>query len=528
MPPLARRVEFNDRFFIVSSLLITALILGLHLSGYLLAGNGLVFTGSVINTGDASVYLAAMRQGASGQWLFDIQFTPEAVTPRFQYLFYLLLGRLAAVLPGGFEAWWHAARVFANLVALFTLWWAAGRVRPDDQPGRRFTWLFIVASGGAGWLALPLGRSLATLPDLGMSEWTMFFTLLSPAHYSLGLALTVGLVMLATDEASLSSLRRVVAGWLLALMLAVVYPYAVPIAAAVLAAAWLISYSRSGRWRRAGVVTAIATAWLPLALYYGWFLKGDAYWWQTHVAANRVPAPDVTGMLLGLGLPGLLAIVGIPRWLRQGRTPLIPTWLAAQVALLFVPVPYHGRFALALMVPVGLLAANWLLDLVPRRLARPAPALALLLLLVALSSLFSAARLLRNVQRSTGWAYYVPHGEIEAARWLGMRSRPDDVILVYHQMGNLLPRYAPGRVFIGQSFLTAGVDEKARLVNGFWHEDAPPGWREALLAEWNVAWIYLGSFEAALVTGDVIPPAEPVYDANGVRIFAVTPRLEGR
>jgi len=55
---------------------------------------GMVFLGSLLNTDDTAQFLAAMRQGAEGNWIYRNQFTPEDTRPLVMYPMYMLWGKL--------------------------------------------------------------------------------------------------------------------------------------------------------------------------------------------------------------------------------------------------------------------------------------------------------------------------------------------------------------------------------------------------------------------------------------------------
>ncbi|RLC86261.1 MAG: hypothetical protein DRI79_10275, partial [Chloroflexi bacterium] len=59
-----------------------------------------VFSGFNFLMDDAFSYLAKMRQGAEGAWLFHIAYTPEPHPGTLFFPFHLLLGKVAALLPG--------------------------------------------------------------------------------------------------------------------------------------------------------------------------------------------------------------------------------------------------------------------------------------------------------------------------------------------------------------------------------------------------------------------------------------------
>jgi hypothetical protein len=60
------------------------------------AGSGHVFAGFLLNPLDGATYLAKMRQGWEGNWLFTLPFTADPGPGSFLFTYYLLLGPLPA------------------------------------------------------------------------------------------------------------------------------------------------------------------------------------------------------------------------------------------------------------------------------------------------------------------------------------------------------------------------------------------------------------------------------------------------
>jgi hypothetical protein len=58
-------------------------------------------------------------------------------------------------------------------------------------------------------------------------------------------------------------------------------------------------------------------------------------------------------------------------------------------------------------------------------------------------------------------------------------------------------------------------------VEQFWDEGMAESWRESFLEEWGITYIYEGRYEQEIMQGNVRPPGEIVYEANGVRIYRV-------
>ena len=68
-----------------------------YLVGWLRSTPDRTFGGFAFAIEDGYSYLAKMKQGAEGSWLFRLPYTSEAHTPTIFYIFYLLLGKLSAL-----------------------------------------------------------------------------------------------------------------------------------------------------------------------------------------------------------------------------------------------------------------------------------------------------------------------------------------------------------------------------------------------------------------------------------------------
>ena len=103
-------------------LLWSMLILGLtclpYLYAYLVTPDDMQFTGLLSNPVDGNSYLAKMRQGAQGSWLFHLPYTSEDHDGAFIFTYYLLLGRLSAPLGLPLILTYHLARIVNSLILL--------------------------------------------------------------------------------------------------------------------------------------------------------------------------------------------------------------------------------------------------------------------------------------------------------------------------------------------------------------------------------------------------------------------------
>jgi len=495
-----------------------------YLAAWALAPVGQVFTGALINPNDLSVYLSALRQGARGEWLFHFAFSPEPIPPRLTYPLYLLTGKLIPPSGDSGPILFHALRAAMVVVALIGLVYWVRCALPGRTRTQLTAWLLIVFGGGFGWLLAPIVNDRLLIPDLSVPEWGGFMALFHTPHFALGLgleAMLFGALLQMTQPSS--RWRSTILASTLALIAGLIYPYNIPVIGLIIGVYVLTRTIREprGAWREWSRGTILLAPLSALLLYYGVEARSDPYWELTHVSNNIVSPPLPLGIVIGFGLTGVLALIGGWRWMRHEGNWLAPTWAIVNLLALYVPVPFSGRFALGLAVPIGTLAAYGLEQVVLATRTSGRSGLARRMAIgLGMPSVLTLL-ILRSVLLPREFPYYLPAAEVRAAEWLAQHSDANDLILAYHPMGNYLPRVIDGRVFVGQLYLTVSLNEKLRLVERFWDEETPAAWRERFVREWGITHIYQGQHEQGITVGKVIPPGEIVYHSEGVTIYEV-------
>ena len=206
-----------------------------------LADDAHVFSGFVYNTEDGNSYIAKMRQGARGEWLFHLPFTTEAHPGAWLYTFHLLLGKIAAGLGLSFQLAYHLARITLGLGLLATVYVFVARFVADVAI-RRLAWLLTAIGSGLGWLLTFLGATqwLGNLPlDFWVPEAYVFLVLYSSPHLALAeIALLWSLLLLLDSFHKLSPWRAITAG-LCILVMTIIVPFYPLVLAVVLAILYL-------------------------------------------------------------------------------------------------------------------------------------------------------------------------------------------------------------------------------------------------------------------------------------------------
>src|ERR1700737_4005427 len=152
LAPRARRI----RFALIFATAIAAVSLLPYLLAYLWAPAGHHFAGFFFIADDATTYLAKMRQGADGSWLWNDPYTSEPHGGVFLFGFYLLFGHLAALLHLPLIATYHLARITGAVALVLAVDRLCRRLLPPQQ--RHLGLVLVVLGSGAGFLARAAGN----------------------------------------------------------------------------------------------------------------------------------------------------------------------------------------------------------------------------------------------------------------------------------------------------------------------------------------------------------------------------------
>jgi hypothetical protein len=517
---------------------VVVLIVAPYIVALIVSPDGRFFAGALTNPDDLSVYLSAMRQGAAGRWLFRFTFSPEPVPTAQLHLLYILAGKICDIVSDAFVLWFHVLRVALSIGLLAVLLFWVRLVLPRKARWQRTAWQLMVFGSGLGWLtALLFPADLSLMPDLRMVEWTVFGSMLSTPHFVLGLCCEIAFFYCLLRIVRGERVLRWVAGGALAMaVLGQVYVFIIPIVllvTGIFLLAWALQ-RREILWRQCFYGALILAPAIWYLFYYGILTRRDPYWEAAQVAQNVIPPPPPLGLVIGCGLVGILALVGVRRWFQHSNSPLVPIWAVSNILALYLPFTFSGRFALGFFVPLSILAAVGLEESALPRLREtrfytlfsrltPTPYDSLRRVIIILASASTLVGMVGPIRHLVGemrdFPFYLPEAERRAARWLAENTDEGALVFAYYPIGNYLPRMVEGKVFLGQLFLTIDLDDKIDLVQRFWSEDTPTAWRQQFLADWGITHVYQGVYERLIAEGDVVPPGSVVYQTDNVTIY---------
>ena len=445
--------------------------------------DGFVLARTLYYGNDLSQYLAAMGDGrASSSWLIQDHLTSEPHSPALMYPLYVAAGKLAGLL-GVDSLWVFSACVVLSAGALVFAGYAFAATFLDSVRERRMALLFLLFASGLGIWVAAVTATDAPAPPLKLSafdraEVLTFLLPFGPPHLPLAMAsLLVAGRALATWSWGGPAGRLVVIS-LAVLGVALSNPFSLASLVAVSAGHAVVRWVRSARLprREAAAAVLVAAVSAPVMADAVLTFGLDPFWAATYGRQNLTgsPPPWVLGIDLGVLVP--LALVGA-LWgpgRRESRL-FLAVWTLTLLAMMYVPVPFQRRFAFGLQPAIAVLAALGLeaiagfLRRARTRVVWRSAFLGLTCTLAFAGTALGFANL--GVAGfgggGLGKTVFEPLDSFEAADWLALHSRQEDVVLSSLETGNFLAGRIRGRVVLGHHAGTLDASRKEDLVRSF-------------------------------------------------------------
>ena len=518
------------RFALVFAAIVAIISLLPYLVAYLWSPPGHHFAGFFFIADDATTYLAKMRQGADGSWLWNDPYTSEPHGGVFLFSFYLLFGHLAALLHLPLIVAYHLARISGAIALVLAADQLCRRVLPAEL--RRLALVLVILGAGAGFLAQALGNpsvlgSRVEALDLHLPEISGWYSILAIPHFAWATALIITGLLGLLRIAEAPAWRPVVAASAALIALTAIHPQMIP----VLGVIWVAYQGLLLAWGPRPSIRSVAAqavpflATIPLLAYNAWILFRDptiAEW--AHQWRHQAPGP--VSLAVSLGVPLLAAAVGmVVAWRRRDRgLALLFVWPPLVLALLYLPniANIQRRLLDALYVPVGILAAVGIRTLTSRlRRARARRIEAILVTACCLSSLIVLAIALRFASGAFAEAY-ITDDSWRAMQWLSAHHQPSDRALSSPGTGQLLPAWAGVPVYVGHYSETLDYFQKIHNVGAVLKPGEPDTTVRAFLHDNGITLLYWGPEETA--TGFQPPDQsylQPIYQDGTVAIYRV-------
>jgi hypothetical protein len=531
-------VEKNERrwvlYFALAVMIMTTLP---YLVGFWVQGDQWRFTGFVFGADDGNSYIAKMLAGSTGDWLFKTPYTAYPQNGVVAFLPYILLGKLAAP-PAQHDQLVFLFQLFrwigGFMVVLATYDFAAIFIRKIQY--RRLATALVTLGGGLGWLAV-LGLSglwQGRLPlEFYSPETFGFLSILGLPHLEVARAcLLWGIRDYLTNAEGLSWKRAVRGGmWWLAMglfqPLTVVIGWAVLGLHVVVVTIWknfrgfhltaILRQQPEGNWIISCVVMALISA--PIVVYTFIAFSIDPFLRQW-TEQNLILSPPVGDYLLAFVSVLPLALIGIVIVFRKRdwSTSILALWVIA------IPILAYAPYNLQRRLPEGAWAALVILSLgvVENYLAKYRKAVATWTAVGCLSTIMFFAGAVFTVA-SPASPLFIPKAEADAFQFMnGITAKPD-VVLATFRISNELPAWTQVRTIVGHGPESINAASLTPRIDSFFSQAGKDADRLALIAEFDVKYVIIGSDEQSLQSWDANSAAfaSLIYQNSGYKIYQV-------
>ncbi|HXB04312.1 MAG TPA: hypothetical protein VNU27_14215 [Candidatus Acidoferrum sp.] len=448
-----RRAWQNWRLPLLTGLALAIVTSVPYLYAYAVQPSGHVFMGFFYLGDDANTYLAKMRQGWEGSWSWQNRYTTEPSPAAYLFMFWIVLGHLAALLNLPLIVVFHLARVAAAF-ALMAAAWAMICHFIEDATARKFAFFFVAIGLGMGYVIQALGHPVIfgnqtdTL-DWRMPELTAFYSVLALPHFAWSGVFAAAGIALTFKAMQRGSLVLGALGGLAWLGQASIHPQMPILMGGATAIALLLRPAARRGWVAAGLAFAIPAPYI-LYSYLAFIGNPEVQRWTFH-SKNALP-PDTISLLFALAPQVLLALVGLPGALRRRTREdvFLVAWLVLLAVILYVPNPagdLRRRFLDGIYLPLGILGARGMYEAILPRL-RSVRARALVpFTYVSFAAIGSAFLTLAPLAVAANPEYSATTAEYNGLTWLG--TEPTGRVLSMPGVGLYVPAYSPDTVYVG-------------------------------------------------------------------------------
>ena len=432
-------------------------------------------------------------------------------------------------------------RTGASLLMYVALYQLAASIWTKSRP-RRVFFLLVSVGSGFGWILAPLTGD-GSFFDVTTPGAFPFYSSLMNVHYPLAIACVALLasVIVVIFRPGVTELPTVnnegLTIFLVSLLLAFIYPLALIPLAIAFGINLAVDFYKTRTMNRPQLIWFLwfGVPALPMVTYYAAVAQNNRVVAEIWSQQQSSPVSPVL-LILGLGLPLIVALPGISRAIRRfeadgDRFMLI--WLLTIVALMYLPSLFQQRFTFALMIPIVYFATRatedfWLRQVKSRRWHRRI--FAAVLPIIAASHLFVLILPLRPLSTddfSDAGSVLLRHNYVDAFNWLERNTDSSDVILASPDVSLWIPARVGARaVYAHPRHTTDPKIKKAAVLE--WYRQTDAEGCDSLLrgdisfdGRYRVRYVIVGPNEEE-IGHSVCPEAlHLVRTFNTVKVYAV-------
>jgi hypothetical protein len=475
---------------------------------------GLVFGGYLQNPLDGNSYLAKMREGYDGEWLFFLPFTSEKGDATFLFTFYLFLGHVARIFGLPLLVIFHFARIICSIVMFYFVEKFLELYLPDDES--LFNGIFIISLFGSGMGSIAYFVTGVMTADFWVAEAFPFLSAYSNPHFPLGISLLLFILIRFYE-----GWKREGYFWLCvcSILLVIILPFGYVIGLMVVGVKEFMGFIHSKNFKSLSPALYCLLVGLPILIYQQWAATHDPLlmvWNEQNITIS----PPLWDIFISISPLILFSVAGIVSTINNKGIYEIPIiWAIVSFIFLIFPISLQRRFLLGIFIPLAVLAGRGLFYTIFEQRFRKLCITVVLILSLTTNLVILVAGLTAGVNGNP--KVFFTNDERQALNWLDENAGWDDVVLASPELSMFIPGWAGVRVVYGHPFETVDAEKKEVSVIDFFKSSAQPTAIQAFIRSHRVNFILYGPREKALNSKplDGFPGCSEKYSNETVGIF---------
>ena len=505
-----------------------------YLWGIRVTAPGDHFLGLTHNIDDGAVYLSWMRQVADGHLTYINLFTNEPVKAHQFNVLFLLMGAVAGITRLPLIWVYQLFRVLLG-VGLILAVWQFSKLFLESANERRLLIPLVGLSAEIGWLMPGLGAPTGPVDNWQPEAITFLSIYLNPLFLA-ALILMLGSFYFLILAQRTGSVRHAVYAGLSLLVLGNIHTYDVVTVACVWIVYLVVMSVAERRFpTRAISLSALAgVIAVPSIAYQLYLYRIDDIF---HARANSpTPSPPIYSFLAGYGLILAGAVVGAALLLARRRTspdsplstlhsPLLLVWSLIGFALPYIPVAQQRKLVMGLHIPLCMLCAYALSNLMARLPRSVGHGLLLAFILFSTGSnvgfLSQDINLLSIERTVTIYSPYLSNSEMAAMRWLRNDAERRGAVFAPPTFALFTPALTGYRVYYGHWSETPDYSGKLREWADFADPSLPAGFRASILVRTRASYFVSTLPGAIRPNGPLSRLMQPSFSDGPVTVYRV-------
>jgi hypothetical protein len=478
------------------------------------AGKDYVFGGVLSNPIDGQSYLAKMKEGWNGQWLFRLPYSPNPGQGQPIFLLYIALGVLSRLVNLPVEWAFQLSRIAAAILLFYSLY-----ALVKKSVGKKYylwTLLLLLFGSGMGWLILAISSNLPV--DFYVAEIYPFLSSYTNPHFPLGISLMIWVIIKSLDYQNVTDAGII---FVLGLLLSSVLSFGVVIFLSCYALLWIWEWKNKNKLPLTPFFSVLAGGGSSI-LYQFYIIKTDPVLslWD---AQNITQAPDPFSLLVGF-LPAFVVVVlGARLYLKSeplsSYHKLLMIWIVISLVLTYTPFNLQRRFLTSLYIPVALVTIvifeKWQINNKRKTLLFSG-----LLVLSVISNLLIILMGMSACSQKES-PLYLSTVEYKALVWIKDHSQTEDIVLAKPELSIFIPNIAERRVVYGHPFETVHAGLQKEAVTRYYSGKMNPAETETFIQNNRIRFILFESKDNEANTALVTGQRSMIYDQDGIKIFEV-------